>query len=442
MLDTLFYDLVDIRKYPSQVRLPYGSEHPDTVSYAGFKLVNEQVVDYKWVKRWWCNTPSNQDWYNYSIDYSAGDITKPIFKRRYLVRRDVYIPATKSLPFGSVYLFKVTNGGTNYTEPPTVALTGGGGAGATARAVVNLSGQVAWVLLVTEGTGYTSPPAVGFSGGGAGAAGAAASAIVQGNDCYLVDEDTQELPADDPRRSLYLIVRKTFETLPGPLIEEVTGYEEETGALEERFTQRDFTASVSIPSRGTEYPAASGLYVMDAKFKVDENNKEVGTLIVDVMAPPDPRTEYVSQNYPVPRVVTSLGVSWPLPPANASCPTGPYNGVNYLLTVRTPCSPLKRVISYGIPGTLPFTPVSPVDSSLSNYAVSCTPASASRLPITEQTIHDGFTVTFNPGAVVVDFLPASTPATYVAGDHVIDVAQGNWKSAFEKRIVTHATFPA
>ncbi len=66
--------------------------------------------------------------------------------------------------------FTVTNGGTGYTSPPAVALTGGGGTGATAHAVLT-GGVVTSIVVDTAGEGYTSPPAVAFTGGeGAGAA--------------------------------------------------------------------------------------------------------------------------------------------------------------------------------------------------------------------------------------------------------------------------------
>lgn len=65
----------------------------------------------------------------------------------------------------------VTAGGTNYTNPPTVTLSGGGGSGATAYAVL-ANGRVDSVVVKNAGTGYTSNPSVSFSGS-SGAAGTA-----------------------------------------------------------------------------------------------------------------------------------------------------------------------------------------------------------------------------------------------------------------------------
>lgn len=69
----------------------------------------------------------------------------------------------------------VTNQGTRYTTAPTIAVTGGGGAAATATAaLLNSTWGLAALVLGAAGANYTSAPAVGFSGGtGSGAAGVA-----------------------------------------------------------------------------------------------------------------------------------------------------------------------------------------------------------------------------------------------------------------------------
>ncbi len=65
----------------------------------------------------------------------------------------------------------VTSAGSGYTSAPTVAISGGGGAGATGIAVIS-GGVVTGVTIVTGGSGYTSAPTITFSGGGgSGAAG-------------------------------------------------------------------------------------------------------------------------------------------------------------------------------------------------------------------------------------------------------------------------------
>lgn len=59
----------------------------------------------------------------------------------------------------------VTKGGSDYSSVPTVSITGGGGTGATATAVV-IQGVVTAINLTNAGSGYTSLPAVTLSGGG------------------------------------------------------------------------------------------------------------------------------------------------------------------------------------------------------------------------------------------------------------------------------------
>ena len=77
---------------------------------------------------------------------------------------------------GSVASIAVTNGGANYTGIPNVSLSGGGGTGAAATAVIE--GGVASVTVSNGGRGYTVAPAVVFTGGNG--FGATATANVSG----------------------------------------------------------------------------------------------------------------------------------------------------------------------------------------------------------------------------------------------------------------------
>jgi predicted secreted hydrolase len=85
----------------------------------------------------------------------------------------------------------VTDGGSGYTSAPLVLVTGGGGIGALAAAVVD-GGRVTAVLLVSPGIGYTSTPTVTLVGGGG--TGAAASAYHS----YV----GMTAPASDPTRNM------------------------------------------------------------------------------------------------------------------------------------------------------------------------------------------------------------------------------------------------
>jgi hypothetical protein len=66
------------------------------------------------------------------------------------------------------------SGGTGYLTTPTIALTGGGGNGATGTVSVTHTGtttySVASVTITGGGTGYTSAPSISFTGDGSGAA--------------------------------------------------------------------------------------------------------------------------------------------------------------------------------------------------------------------------------------------------------------------------------
>lgn len=74
-----------------------------------------------------------------------------------------------------VYLINVTAGGSGYTEPPAVTITGPGDGGATAQAY--LTGDAVTSVVVTYPGKYTGDVTVGFSGGSG--SGATASAVMQ-----------------------------------------------------------------------------------------------------------------------------------------------------------------------------------------------------------------------------------------------------------------------
>lgn len=74
---------------------------------------------------------------------------------------------------GGISSISVTSGGTGYTSAPVVAITGGGGTGATATAIIE-DGSVVAVNITNPGSGYTSLPTVAMTGGaGSGATGVA-----------------------------------------------------------------------------------------------------------------------------------------------------------------------------------------------------------------------------------------------------------------------------
>jgi formylglycine-generating enzyme required for sulfatase activity len=67
--------------------------------------------------------------------------------------------AVATITAGFVSGITVTSGGSGYTSEPTITITGGGGSGAAAKAI--LSGdKVAVVVVLTSGSGYTGSPTV------------------------------------------------------------------------------------------------------------------------------------------------------------------------------------------------------------------------------------------------------------------------------------------
>ncbi len=112
----------------------------------------------------------------------------------------------------------VTAGGTGYTSAPVVTITDASGVGA--QAVAQISGGAVVAVTVTHyGSGYTAPT-VSFNGGGG--TGATATVQTETATMRLIKEDVQQFGEDDPRRSIYFLVVRTYETFPGPVLVEHT----------------------------------------------------------------------------------------------------------------------------------------------------------------------------------------------------------------------------
>ena len=75
---------------------------------------------------------------------------------------------------GGVLSIAVDAAGSSYTSTPTVAISGGGGAGAVAEAVLS-GGEVVAINVTNNGSGYTSAPDVTLTGGGGSGATAIAT---------------------------------------------------------------------------------------------------------------------------------------------------------------------------------------------------------------------------------------------------------------------------
>lgn len=324
VVDELLVEFVEPNK-EGYIRLPEGSRHPDTVNYPNHRLLKEEMVEYGTNKRYWCNGFRNQDQYNYDIAYSGESNSHPIFQRRYLVRRDQYVPFGKFTKFTGIYLIEITLTGSGYDPkaPPAISIVGGGGGGATANAIVGETGTLDWIYLTNEGSGYTSEPTVNIAGAGgaaatakinadtqvlasvtvplagtgtgwpanttaavsggggsgatvvpqvlagkiravnvtangtgftsvpsivftgAGGSGASVTAVLETVSIQLVKEDVQQFPEDDPRRSLFVIVVRSYEALPGPVL-----IEHKYNAYLDRFTSslKRIVSAATVPA--------------------------------------------------------------------------------------------------------------------------------------------------------------------------------------------------
>ena len=71
--------------------------------------------------------------------------------------------AVATVTAGFVTGITVTSGGSGYATEPMVTLTGGGGLGATAKAILS-DDKVGLIVVVTAGSGYTAAPSVTITG--------------------------------------------------------------------------------------------------------------------------------------------------------------------------------------------------------------------------------------------------------------------------------------
>ncbi|MGH0003175.1 phage tail sheath subtilisin-like domain-containing protein [Pseudovibrio ascidiaceicola] len=88
------------------------------------------------------------------------------------------VPGFTSIkPTDGVSSITITEGGENYTSTPTVQITGGGGTGAEAVAIIDSeTKEVSEIVIINAGVGYSAVPTVTLTGGGG--ANATATAVL------------------------------------------------------------------------------------------------------------------------------------------------------------------------------------------------------------------------------------------------------------------------
>jgi len=198
---------------PGQPYVNLNHSVAQAADYAGLISLSQKAgQDREFQERFWASDPKTQDIWNYEVSYGSKNNLFPIFKRKYLEKRDDYTPRTDLTPLTSLYAVHITAPGSGYdpANPPLVTCNNG----ATAIALVDpTNGAIAKITLKIEGLNcnttvtIAAPPAGGVQ--------ATAVGVLQPANCLLIDESAA--PAQDPWGSLYLVVDRTYETLPGDI---------------------------------------------------------------------------------------------------------------------------------------------------------------------------------------------------------------------------------
>lgn len=188
-------------------------EQFDGNEFLGQKASNNDEI----MEQYWGTVPVLQDIYNWSIAYGEDVASAPTFQRRYLVKRDDYVSPTYLTPFVGLYKVRVTSGGSGYTKPPTISFTGGTGSGATAIALIDNQGRLSKITLKTQGNYTVAPSVVITPDPGDTVVAATAAAVIQPQTSLLTKEVVTN-KAPFPYESLYIVVTRRYEPIPGPLV--------------------------------------------------------------------------------------------------------------------------------------------------------------------------------------------------------------------------------
>lgn len=189
-----------------------GRLYKDSV-FLGQKLGQDRTF----YELFYASSPQTQDVYNYSVSYSGKANTTPIFKRLYLELRDTYQSRADLSPLTGIYAIQVGSSGAGYVDPIVTITDSGSGTGATAIAIADKrTGAIVKITVKSEGVNYTAQTVtIAITDGSGPGSGASGIVILQPANCLLIDEEAAAAP--DPYGSLYLMVKRTYETLPGPI---------------------------------------------------------------------------------------------------------------------------------------------------------------------------------------------------------------------------------
>lgn len=186
-------------------------------------------------------------------------------------------------------------------------------------------------------------------------------------------------------------------------------------------------AGTTKPIIGDAY---AGGYVASTNL-LNTEHALIKRMVWMTMPLPPTRIEYASKSYPLPTIFAYLA-AWPLPSYTGFLTVPPFPGVHYTHVQHgVSTKPARVVTSYtlGPSGTVPAT-----------WQV-ITPGIASKItPISGNTIHNAIVIveTGSAGTLLVENLPASTPASYTPGQSlIVDASERNVVGAFyEKKVYT------
>lgn len=208
--------------------LLYGTPPPENTDPD--KLLCQQApVDWALVKRLYASDLSGEQVYNYNQTFSGDAAAYPIFVRDFIVRRSNYARTANGSTLAGLYLAKVTAAGSGYTqETVSATVSGGTGSGGTVTPIVS-NGAIVHLAITAVGT-YTAAPNVTITTTGPGS-GATGTLSIQPSTAILVKEEEIRLGADNYRDSLWVLVRRIYETLPGPWLP-FTRYDDQLGPIQ------------------------------------------------------------------------------------------------------------------------------------------------------------------------------------------------------------------
>lgn len=215
----------NIADYASQL---YGTPPPENTNPD--KLLCQQIpVDWNLVQRLYASDLSNEQVYNFSQGFSGDSASHPIFIRDFIVRRSNYARASNGATLAGLYLATVTAAGSDYTQDTVSAsLAGGTGSGGAVTPIVS-NGAVVQLVITAIGT-YTAAPNITINTTGPGT-GATGTVAIQPATAVLVKEEELRLGPENYRDSLWVLVRRTYETLPGPWLP-FTRYDDNLGPIQ------------------------------------------------------------------------------------------------------------------------------------------------------------------------------------------------------------------